>query len=80
MDAVLVGCKQNLQCTTKPSTAFLPPIFHDNEDLQFMRYCMPNLTDLSIDVERYYLMDTLLPEAVPITIGDNHPIQLFGSG
>ncbi len=33
---------------------------------------MLNLTDLSIDVSRGYVIDMLLPEAIPLTIGDIH--------
>jgi hypothetical protein len=37
-----------------------------------MRYSTLNFTDLSIDVAREYVADTLLPEAFALTIGDNH--------
>jgi hypothetical protein len=48
----------------KQSTARLPPILRDNDDLRqnFVRFCALHLTDLSIDLAREYVCDTLIPD------------------
>jgi hypothetical protein len=60
----------------KQSTARLPPILRDNDDLQqnFVRFCTLHLTDLSIDLAREYICDTLILEffSSSLTIHDNH--------
>jgi hypothetical protein len=64
---------RGIESSSKKSKERLPPFLRDNEDLhtKFVRHCTLNLADLSIDLAREFVIDTLIPEAFPLT--ENNP-------
>jgi hypothetical protein len=60
---------RGIASSSKKSKERLPPFLRDNEDLhtKFVRHCVLNLADLSIDLPREFVIDTLIPEAFPLT-------------
>ena len=66
-----------MEATMKPASSKLPPILRDNEDLRkkIVRYCTQNVMDLKMHNAREYIIITLLPAVLELTIdcdADNH--------
>ncbi len=68
---------RGMEATMKPASSKLPPILRDNEDLRkkIVRYCTQNVMDLKMHNAREYIIITLLPAVLELTIdcdADNH--------
>ncbi len=73
-----------MEATMKPASSKLPPILRDNEDLRnkIVRYCTQNVMDLNMDNAREYIIITLLPAVLELTIdcdADNHQQSQIGA-
>jgi hypothetical protein len=57
------------EANTKKSKDILPPFLCNNEDLhqKLIKHCMTDLCDLTIDMAKEYITDTLIPMAYPLT-------------